>query len=224
METTESIVIATEPNDVKVEVRLENLNKKGFVRAPTAKSQWHVLVNEAWQTSRLPVDEVMKGYLVTMLERFMTRARLLEELEAFDYCQHIFGVKSLDAPCIQDAADMSLQYVAFFPERSRYRHSPRSVEYVANIGVALYQELARASEGKDDCISIAYRPMANYFGRAVMVLRSAVPPLQSKPVRELLRNGLHIPSALEAEEKARTIGEFHQMYFEQDYQKTIKYN
>lgn len=69
---------------------------------------------DAWQKSGLPISEMVRDYLTTMLHRFMTRADLLEQLSVFDFVSYLLGVRKVDSVCVQDVADMSLQYVAFF--------------------------------------------------------------------------------------------------------------
>ena len=169
------IVSATSDDDIKKEAQYGTLHEKGFVRGDTAKHQWYLLVTDACVAAKVSVDEEVRDYLAVMLERFTRRAELFEQFAAFDFYRHSLGVATIDAPCVQDVADISLQYVAFFPERSSFRHEPRSLEYVANIGTSLYQDLARKSVGKDDWFSRAFQSMANSFGRAVMVLRSTRP-------------------------------------------------
>lgn len=210
------VVVAADPQDVEREARFGTLNERGFVRGETAQHQWYLLVTEACAASRVPVDETVRDYLAVMLNRFTGRAELLEQLASFDFYQHVFGTARIDSSCAQDIADISLQYVAFFPERSRDRHQPRSLEYVANVGTSLYQELAKSSEGKDDWFSHAFRSMATSFGRAVMVLRSTCP-------RFALRQG-HVPegpwkdaarflSLSEVTKLAPALEKFNLMYF-----------
>lgn len=92
----------------------------------------------------------------------------------------LIGNKNIDDACVQDIADMSLQYVTLFPDCSDYRHEMRSVDYVAIMGETLYEVLSKKSEKKDDWFSCAYRAMAKDFGLAVMVLRAMNPHTQSK--------------------------------------------
>lgn len=173
----EGLVLLVDPEEVADETRFETLNEKKFVRGKTDQHQWYLLVNDACAAANMSIDEAMRAYLAVMLWRFTGRSKLFDELAAFDFYQHALGIAKIDSPSTQDVADISLQYVAFFPERSCARHQPRTLEYVANIGTGLYKELAKSSGSKDDCISRAYRSMAASFGKAVMVLRSACPGL-----------------------------------------------
>ncbi len=176
------IVSVSDPREVQVESRFECLRSNGFVRAETAMDQWFILVNDAWKESHLPMNEVVRDYLTVMLNRFVGRADLLEQLAEFDHIAYLLGSRKIDSVCSQDVADMSLQYVAFFSERSRYRHEPRSLEYSSEIGVSLYQQLSYDTEGKDDWFSRAYSEMGKAFGQAVMVLRSINPAFQYQHV------------------------------------------
>jgi len=206
--------LATNETDIEEETKHEHLTTIGFVRGMSEQDQWFLLVVEAWKNSKLPMNEYVRDYLATMLNRFMRRADLFHQLSFFDYCQHLLGIQRVDAPCVQDAADMSLQYVAFFPERGTYRHEPRSIEYSAEIGVGLYRELARQSEGKDDWFSNAYRTMADSFGQAVIVLRSACPRFAvQKSARDALKErGLQFMSDHEATDVVRHVRRFGLMY------------
>jgi len=216
MERTVTLVTATDERDINRENQYRQLNAQGFVRGDTALDQWHLLVAEAWRTSMIPENELVHDYLVVMLHRFMSRANLFELLSVFDYCLHVLGTRKLDAPCVQEVADMSLQYVAFFPERSAHRHEPRSLEYSSEIGVSLYQQLAKESKGKDDWFSHAYEAMAESFGQAAMVLRSACPRFVHKTIiaREQYAQAHHIPTDFEARSIADTATNFGLMFCE----------
>ncbi len=225
-----NLVIVADPDEVKKETRCEFLNGKGFVRGDSDQHQWYLFVNQACAASRIFIDDVMKEYLGNMLWRFSCRAELFEQLAAFDFCQHIFETAQIDSPCAQDVADISLQYVAFFPEKSMYRHQPRSLEYIANLGTGLYQELARSSVGKDDCFSRAYEPMATHFGKAVMILRSARSSFNlNREYREYisrrsLYDAVRFPSDVEAAKLAGTLRNLRFMYFQFDGQQGLKNN
>jgi hypothetical protein len=170
-----TIASAKDESDISQEVKYTCLHTKGFVRGVTAMDQWFIIVNDAWNSSGLPMNMVVRDYLTTMLDRFTRRVDLIEQLSIFDFAAYVFGHRKIDTVCLQDIADMSLQYVAFFPGRSNYRHEPRSLEYTASIGVTLYQQLSRESEGKDDWFSQAYSEMAQAFGQASLVLKAMTP-------------------------------------------------
>ncbi len=214
-----NMVVLAKPEDVKKEASFQTLNEMGFVRAESPEHQWYLLLNEACTKSMVPVDETVRDYLATMLNRFMGRAELFEQLSAFDFYQYVFGVSKIDQVCIQDVADMSLQYVAFFPERSLNRHESRSVEYVANLGTSLYKGLAKSSHGKDDWFSRAFRLMSKSFGSAVIVLRSVCPRFVER--QEILREKLHADEVLnflgsqERETTARALRDFEYMYLKE---------
>ena len=81
----------------------------------------------------------------------------------------------VDPETMHDLADISLQYVAFFPGMSEARHQMRSLQYSTEIGESLYMRLAKESAKKDDWFSEAWQLMSKSFGLAVIVLRSAFP-------------------------------------------------
>ncbi len=210
------LVVAKE-EDIKEETKFQTLNQMGFVRAETAEYQWYLLVGEACTVSKLTVDETVRDYLATMLCRFTTRPELMEQLAAFDFYQHCLGITNIDSVCIHDIADICLQYVALFPERSEHRHEPRSLEYVSNIGTHLYKELAKASQEKDDWFSNAFQLMATSFGLAVMVLRSVLPRFAVKrevSQHSIHREGLHFLSVEELTTLAPALRNFSMMYFQ----------
>lgn len=194
----EILVVPAESKDVEEEARFQNLNGMGFVRAETAGYQWYLLVNEACEKAKLPIDNSVREYLGAMLTRFMTRPELLTQLADFEFYQRLLGIAKTSPLCIQEVADICLQYVAFFPELSKYRHQPRTVEHIANMGTSLYHELARDSVGKDDYFSRAFQLMPKSFGRSVMVLRSVCPRFAHHRTMatewERLRNSTRIPS------------------------------
>lgn len=215
MNSPVSIVLATE-SDVAVEERYFHLNKLGFVRAENALEQWYLLVNEAWKTSGIPENDLLMSYLVTMLNRFANNTDLFETLSVFDYCQNMLGVRKIDSRCSQVLADVCLQFVSFFPEQNARRHDSRPLEFIAEMGVSLYQQLAKESENKDDCFSEAYREMANSFGVAVMVLRSACPDFVRRVtiLREsrALDSARIIPTDYEASQYKRATSLFELMF------------
>lgn len=181
---TPTLARASDERDVALEARYTHLNARGFVRGENELDQWVLLVNEAWKTSRLQENEHVKAYLATMLYRFMKRHDLFDILSGFDFYRHAFGLQKFDDTRVQDVADMSLQYVAFFPERSTYRHEPRSLEHTANMGVSLYQQLANKVKEKDSWIGQAYQAMSVSYGQAVVVLRSVCPRFLQKKEAE----------------------------------------
>ena len=111
---TVTIVPAYTERDVEVEDRYKHLRTSGFVQGVTAMDQWFLLVDEAWQRTRLPMNELIRDYLTTMLDRFTNRVDLLDQLALFEFVPYLLGERRIDSVSRQDVADMSLQYVAFF--------------------------------------------------------------------------------------------------------------
>ncbi len=208
------MVVSVTESDVRDELRFHHLNERGFVRGASAIDQWFILVNDAWKQANIPMDAHVRDYLVTMLNRFTTRTELFAELKAFEYSAYLLGKQAIDEPCVQDVADMSLQYVAYFPEQSGHRHEPRTLRYSAEIGISLYERLARQSAGKDDWYSVAYGAMARSFGRAVMVLRSSCARFLSRERvrRAVERDGHMMLTDGEATRIARQASTFSAMY------------
>lgn len=161
--------------DVQSDAALARLNQLGFVRASTPQEQFLILMNDAWHKTKLPMNLTLRDYLAVMLNRFLGRRDLLDQLAGFEYCSYLTGRKSVDPETMHDLADISLQYVAFFPGMSDARYQMRSLEYSTQIGESLYTRLAKDSVKKDDWFSEAWQLMARSFGLAVMVLRSAFP-------------------------------------------------
>lgn len=213
MNTKITVVTASTDTDVREETKFVTLNDSGFVRGATAQDQWHMLVNEAWKVSRLPENVMVKEYLGFMLWRFMKESDLFKKLQAFDIFSFLLHGRTLEGTLLQDIADMSLQYVSYFPERSKHRHEPRSLERSAEIGVELYERLARDAAGKDDWFSRAYHEMAHSFGTAVLVLRSVCPRFASS-TRTTAEN-LLFPTDVEAKTNARAVSEMDQLYCNQ---------
>jgi len=213
-----TIVPFASDSDVRIESKFPHLRSNGFVRGVTAMDQWFILVGDAWKESRLPMNELMRDYLTTMLDRFTRRADLIEQLSVFDFVPHLLGLRRIDSVCIQDVADMSLQYVAFFPGRSGYRHEPRSLEYTASIGETLYQQLSRETEGKDDWFSCAYAEMGKAFGQAVMVLRAMNPAFgyqRTIAAEAKKKKDLFFQSDVEVGDVRKIFNHVDGMYFEQ---------
>ncbi len=207
--TDKMTILISDDDDVTNEKQFINLNERGFVRGASALDQWYILVNDAWKMTRLPANDLVRDYLVVMLNRFSTRVDLFETLSAFEYCEYVLGVRKIDSPCVQDIADIGLQYVAFFPERSKYRHEPRTLRYSAEVAIGLYNNLARHTAGKDDWYSSAYQSMARSFGQAIMVLRSTCERfIHNERVHEALTDA-------EAKRVAQLAVRFDQMYCEQ---------
>ncbi len=169
------IALANDFRDVVAEEQFHELNSLGFVRGATSMDQWHLLVSETCKHLRIPINSHIQDYVTCMLDRFTSRTNLLDELAGFEFIPFLIGEKRVDTACIQDIADMSLQYVALFPERSKYRHQMRSVHYVASMGEMFYQTLAKKAENKEGWFNDAYREMAKSFGSAVLLLRGLRP-------------------------------------------------
>ncbi len=169
------IALASDFRDVSAEEQFHQLNSLGFVRGDTSMDQWHLLVSETCKHLHIPISDHIRDYITCMLDRFTSRTNLLDELAAFEFIPFLIGKKRVDTACIQDIADMSLQYVALFPERSKYRHQMRSVHYVASMGEMFYRTLAKKAGNKEGWFNDAYREMANSFGSAVLLLRGLRP-------------------------------------------------
>ncbi len=213
----EKLVITAKPEDVEEDAKYRTLNESGFVRAGSAAYQWYLLVAEACAQTKFPVDDIVQTYLATMLHRFMGRRMLFAELAAFDFYGRLIGAAKVEPGLVPDVADISLQYVAFFPEASLYRHQMRGAHQIADIGISLYRELARSAEGKDDWFSQAYALMATSFIRAVMVLRAVVPrfALRRKLAAERFRNeAMRFPSLTEMKKLGPALQRFDLMYFQ----------
>lgn len=211
------MVITAKPEDVKADAKYSALNKLGFVRAESAAYQWYLLVSEACAQTKIPIDDMVRDYLAAMLYRFMGRSMLFEQLAAFDFYGRLVGAANVEPGLVPDVADISLQYVAFFPEASHYRHQMRGAHQIADIGISLYRELAKSAEGKNDWFSQAYALMATSFIRAVMVLRSAVPrfALRRKLAIERFRNeAMRFPSITEVKKLGPALKQFDLMYFQ----------
>ncbi len=168
-------ILPHSPEEVKSDAALLRLNELGFVRGTTAQEQFFLLMNDAWQKTGLPMNQTLRDYLAVMLNRFATRRDLLEQLAGFEFCSYLIGQKAVAPETMHDLADISLQYVSFFPGMSEGRHQMRSLAYSTEIGESLYAELASRAAKKDDWFSEAWRLMAKSFGQAVIVLRSAFP-------------------------------------------------
>ncbi len=175
-----TLVMAADQKAVQTEQEFRTLGSLGFVRGVTALDQWFLLVNEAWSKTQLPLNEMVRDYLVVMLHRHMANVNLLEQLSAFSYAEYLFGKRHIDEPCINEVADLCLQYAAFFPTRSNARHEMKSYHYVIETGISLYRQLAGQAEGKDDWYSRAFQAVARSFGQAIMILRSACPRVVNK--------------------------------------------
>lgn len=212
----ERLVITAKPEDVEEDAKYRTLNESGFVRAESAAYQWYLLVTKACAQTKIPIDDMVRDYLAAMLYRFMGRSMLFEQLAAFDFYGRLVGAAKVEPGLVPDVADISLQYVAFFPEASLYRHQMRGAHQIADIGISLYRELARSAEGKNDWFSQAYALMATSFIRAVMVLRSTVPrfALRRRLAAERFRNeAMRFPSITEMRKLGPALQQFDLMYF-----------
>lgn len=179
-----SIVPATGADDIARE-NFTELNRRGFVRTVSPREQWILLVNDAWRATKLPENELVRDYLSLMLERYMTQVDLYQRLASYSYVYQVLRNEHIDPVCLQDVADTGLLYVALIPERSMNRHEPRSLKYSTELSESIYRRLASSSEGKDDCVSNAYREMSVTFGRAMMVLKSLKLPSRNARVDEI---------------------------------------
>lgn len=222
-----AIIITAGAKDVELEARFEHLNRRGFVRAAQEKHAWYLFLNAAWKASKLPMNEQVKEYLALMLYRFARRADLFAQMESFDCYLNFIGRTRPHEADFKDYADACLQYVAFFQRRSRYRHQPRTLERVAEMGVGFYDRLVRLTAGKDDSLSVLYPVMAKSFGLATMVLRAACPnfALQRYSTNKEENSTYHVTegSAI-ALELSRAFGEKSKGIFEEPYFQGSHYN
>jgi hypothetical protein len=186
------------------------------VRGVTSLDQCFLLVNEGWEKTRFPRNDMVRDYLVTMLHRYLTHTRLFEQVSAFNYLAYYFGKQEIDSPCINEVADMCLQCAAFFPNMSEYRHEMKSHQYIIEVGTSLYGQLARASAEKDDWYSRAFQHMSELFIQAMLVLRSTCPQLvQKEEVHSGVKKGA-LPFLTNAEtgKISKTVYELERLFLE----------
>ena len=208
-------IVTGDDATLRKELEFKRLNSLGFVRGTTSQEQFFLLVNDAWEKTGLPPNEVLRDYLAVMLNRFANRPDLLDQLAGFEYCSYLIGWKQVDKETVHDLADISLQYVAFFPGMSMRRHEPRSLEYSAKIGESLYAHLAKDSTKKDDWFSEAWKTMAGSFGRAVMVLRSVFPQYAYERAAQAPERGQVAQTEYEATTMLDQYKLFDLMFFQQ---------
>ncbi len=207
-----TIVVAESDYDVNHEKSFHRLNQLGFVRGVTPLDQWYLLVNEGWKNTKMPMNESVRDYLVTMLHRYSGHTNLLQDLSAFNHMAYMFGIFAFEKGAAQDVADKCLQCAAFFPEMSAYRHEMKSQEYIIEIGQSLYGDLSREAEGKDDWFSTAYKAMSESFVQAMLILRSTCPRLM---VPTKSKGGGHLMNTdARAREIGKTMGEIEQVIFD----------
>lgn len=161
---------------IKEEERFLELNKLGFVRAENADDQWRLLVNEAWQKSKLPENEIIANYLSKMLHDYMNDETLYHRLAQFNFAMYLLKAEAIDERCVKDVADISLQYLAFVPDRHLDRRETRSLSYSAWLCESFYKHLAMVTHGQNSWESKAYQELSKSYGLAVMVLRSVKRP------------------------------------------------
>lgn len=214
--TAITIVVPESDYAVNLEMSFQRLNALGFVRGATSLDQCYLLVNDGWEKTRFPKNDMVRDYLVTMLHRYLTHTKLFEQISAFSYVKHLLGKQKVDAPCVHDVADMCLQCAAFFPEMSTRRHEMKSHQYIIDIGISLYGQLARSSEGKDDWYSRSFKSMAESFMQAVLILRSTCPRLVQKQTEYegIRKEAAVMLTDAQAQKVARTAAELEQLFFE----------
>lgn len=202
---------------LRKELEFERLNALGFVRGSTSQEQFFLLMNSAWEKTGLPMNQTQRDYLAVMINRFVGRHDLFDQLDGFEFCSYLLGLAEVDERMLHDLADISLLSVAFFPDMSKRRHHMRSLTYSAQLGESLYTRLAKDSAKKDDWFSEAWKLMAKSFGQAVMVLRSAFPQYGFVHKQMTAPPGSNEPmlTDVDATRKLRHWTELYQMYFKQ---------
>ncbi len=224
MNTKLTLATAANSNLITQEKKFQTLGSIGFVRGVTALDQWYLLVNDAWNQSRLPQNEMVRDYLVTMLHRHMTNVDLIERLSAFSYAEYLLGKRKVDDLCAHEVADMCLQCAAFFPTRSTARHEMKSYGYVIDIGVSMYRQLARQSVGKDDWYSLAFQAVADSFGQAILILRSACPKIvfRASQYSGWKQESVEIPTDNQVHKMTVTMNGIGQLLFKNDHLPTAQ--
>lgn len=214
--TRMTVVVAESDYAVTLESSFKELNSRGFVRGATSLDQCYLLVNEGWEKTRFPKNEMVRDYLVTMLHRYLTHTRLFEQVSAFNYLAYFFGKQEIDSPCVNEVADMCLQCAAFFPNMSEYRHEMKSHQYIIEVGTSLYGQLARASTGKDDWYSRAFQHMSEFFIQAMLILRSTCPRLVQKAevYTGVKRGATPFLTNAETEKISKTVYELERLFLE----------
>jgi hypothetical protein len=196
------IVVASGMSEVKKEGQFQYLNEVGFRRTVSAGEQWLLLVNDAWKATNIPPNTIIRDYLAFMLGRYLLRNDLYERLAEFNFFYQLLEKGRIDPAHMQEFAEISLMYVSFVPGRSSSRREPRKLKYTSELGESLFQQLSLDFEGEDDWFSVAFKEMAQFYGRAVMVLRSVKAPHFRRNV-SVLEEALMVPSDREAQALAQ---------------------
>ena len=113
---------------------------------PTVTAEWHALVNEAIGQCGQSLDEEMESDLVMTLQRFVTRADLLQRLIGLEYLQsyEIEGEERLVQ--LREVGDECLLLSGLFPQRAVQRHVP--VTYYVDVGQQAYADLSNLYDSK----------------------------------------------------------------------------
>lgn len=113
---------------------------------PTITAEWHALVNEAMSECGLSLDEEMESYLVFTLQRFVTRADLLQRIIGLDYLNGHEAVGEERLVQLREVGDECLLLSGLFPQRAEVRHVP--VTYYVDVGQQAYANLSVLYDGK----------------------------------------------------------------------------
>jgi hypothetical protein len=202
--------------DLQEEGAFNQLNTCGFVRAGTAKAQWLLLINESWKATQLPLQELVRDYLVLMLDRFTTRTDLLSVMVGLEYYVRTLVNESnrINKACVQDLADIGIHHVALFPGRLAYRHYPQSVKQTYTLSQTLYAQLSRQNTNQDDWWGKAYAAMSENFFTAVIVLKriSKFLAIEEEELRRMYGEAVRFPSLVEQS----IVEHFKHMYLHDD--------
>lgn len=140
---------------------------KQLILHPTDISQWHALVNEAQESTRLILNEHTESYLVFLLMRFTQGAKLIESVVAMDFLDSMHKPRQQQLELLRDVGDKSLLFCGLFPGIARKRHV--SLSYFSEMGQAAY---LTAGELQDRQTSNLYFQLSAQFTTLQQILQA----------------------------------------------------
>ncbi len=113
---------------------------------PTVTAEWHALINEAISQSGQSLNEEMESYLVFTLQRFVTRADLLQRIIGLEYLHSCDAAGAERLVQLREVGDECLLLSGLFPQRAEYRNVP--VTYYVDVGQQAYADLSHLYDSK----------------------------------------------------------------------------
>ena len=114
-----------------------------LILQPNSTAEWHALVSDTINETKITLPEDIESYLVFLLMRFTKDVDLAKKIVAIDFLEGQKQTGNQKQNKLRDVGDLCLLFSGLFPERALKRKL--KVSYYVTIGQSAYNNLGQES-------------------------------------------------------------------------------